>query len=64
MEDLSQEPCGMLALEVLKSFTTQRKELFYSIGIVDPNDTSLITFDLEQSTSRIPSHVAFQIKVL
>ena len=34
------------------------------IDAVDLNDTSLITFDLEQSTSRLPSHVTFQIKVI
>ena len=34
------------------------------IGIVNFNDTSLMTFDLEQLTSRLPSHVDFEIKVL
>ena len=64
MEDLAQAPCSMLSLEVLQSFPNQRNELFSSIHAVDPNDTSLITFDLEQSTSRLPSHVTFQVKVL
>ena len=63
-EDLAQAPCAMSALEVLQSFPSQRKELFSSIGVVDPNDIGLITFDLEQLTSRIPSHVTFQIKVI
>ena len=54
----------MSALEVLQSCPNQIKTLFSSIGAVDPNDTSLITFDLEQLTSRLPSHATFQIKVL
>ena len=64
MEDLSQAPCAMSSLEVLQSFPTQREALLYSIGTIEPNDTGLITFDLEHLTSRIPSHVSFQIKVL
>ena len=64
VEDLAQAPCSMSALEVSQSCLTQRKTLLYSIGTIDPNDTGLITFDLEQIISRLPSHVAFQIKVL
>ena len=64
VEDLAHAPCAMSALEVLKSCPTQIKALLSSIGTVDPNDTSLITFDLEHITSRLPSHVSFQIKVL
>ena len=47
VEELPQAPCAMSALEVLQSCPTQRKELLSSIGLVDPNDTGLITFDLE-----------------
>ena len=54
----------MLPLEVLQFFPTQQKALLSSIGMIDPNDTGLITFDLEQLTSKLPSHVTFQIKVL
>ena len=64
MEDLARLICAMSALDVLQSCPTQRKALLSSIGTVYLNDTSLITFDLEQSTSRLPSHVAFHIKVL
>ena len=63
VEDLAQAPCAMSALEVLQSCPTQRKALLSSIGAIDLNDTGLITFDLEQLTSRLPSHVSFQIKV-
>ena len=64
VEDLAQAPCAMSALEVLQSFTTQRKELLSFISAINLNDTGLITFDLEQLTSRLPSHIAFQINVL
>ena len=64
VEDLPQAPCAMLALEVLQSCPNQRKVLLFSIRAFDLNDTSLITFDLEQLTSRLPSHVTFQIKVI
>ena len=64
VEDLARAPRSMLALEVLQSCPTQIKELFSFIGAVNLNDTSLITFDLEQLPSRLPSHVAFKIKVL
>ena len=64
LEYLAQSPCAMSALEILQSFPTQIKALLSSIAIVDQNDTSSITFDLDQLTSRIPSHVSFHIKVL
>ena len=47
VEDLAQVPCAISALEILQSCPTQRKSLLSSIGAVDPNDTSLIPFDLE-----------------
>ena len=60
VEELSQASCSMSALEVLQIFPTQRKALLSSIGAIDPNYTGLITFDLEQLTSKIPSHVTIQ----
>ena len=59
VDDLNQSPCAMSSLEVLQSCPTQIKTLFSTIGVVDLNDTSLITFDLEQLTSWLPSHVSF-----
>jgi hypothetical protein len=32
MEDLSQNPCAMSALEVLDSFPSQRKALLFALG--------------------------------
>jgi hypothetical protein len=44
----------MSALEVLQSSPTQQKALLKSIGGIDPTDTNLIIFDLEDHIPRIP----------
>jgi hypothetical protein len=54
----------MSALEVLQSYPTQRKELLKAIGGIDPTDTNLIIFDLEDHIPRIPPQLAFQIQVI
>ena len=53
----------MYAMEVLQYYPAQRKELLSSTIVVDPSDATLITLDLDQSTYRILSKVAFHIKV-
>ena len=63
IEEIAQAPCSMFAMEVLQYCSAQRKELLSSTRAVDPSDAMLITLDLDQSTCRIPSKVAFQIKV-
>jgi hypothetical protein len=54
----------MSALEVLQSFPTQRKVLLKDIGGIDPMDTNLIIFYLEDHISRLPLQLAFQIQVV
>jgi hypothetical protein len=54
----------MSALEVLQSCPTQRKALLKSIGGIDPMDTNLIIFDLEDHIPRLPPQLAFQIQVI
>jgi hypothetical protein len=54
----------MSALEVLQSCPTQRKPLLKSIGGIDPRDTNLIIFDLEDHIPRLPPQLAFQIQVV
>ena len=49
----------MLALEVLQIFPTQRKALLKDIGGIDPTDTNLIIFDLEDHIPRLPPQLAF-----
>jgi hypothetical protein len=54
----------MSALEVLQSCPTQRKALLKAIGGIDPTDTNLIIFDLEDHIPRLPPQLAFQIQVV
>jgi hypothetical protein len=54
----------MSALEVLQSCPMQRKVLLKSIGGIDPTDTNLIIFDLEDHIPRLPPQLAFQIQVV
>ena len=41
----------------------QWKALLASLGVVDPSDSKLITFDTENEKPRMPSTIAFQIPV-
>jgi hypothetical protein len=53
----------MSVLEVLQTCPTQRKSLLFALGVVDPADTRLITFDLDRCEPRLPTLVAIQILV-
>ena len=63
MDDLAQTPTTMSALEVLKTCPTQWKALLAALGVVDPSDSKLITFDIEKEDPCMPSTIAFQILV-
>jgi hypothetical protein len=54
----------MLALKVLQSCPIQRKALLKSIGGIDPTNTNLIIFYLEDHIPRLPPQLAFQIQVI
>jgi hypothetical protein len=64
VEDLAQAPSAMSALEVLQSCPAQRRALLKAIGGIDPTDTNLIVFDLEDHIPRLPPQLAFQIQVV
>jgi hypothetical protein len=64
VEDMAQAPYTMSALEVLQSCPIQRKALFKVIGGINPMDTNLIIFDLEDHIPRLPPQLTFQIKVI
>jgi hypothetical protein len=63
VDDLAQSPASMSVLEVLQTCPTQRKSLLSAMGAVDPADTRLITFDLDNCEPRLPAAVAIQIPV-
>jgi len=47
IEDLVQAPSPMSPFAVLQSCPMQRMSLFSVIGVIDPSDLILITFDVE-----------------
>ena len=48
VDDLAQSPTTMSSLEVIKNFPSQHKALLSMLGAIDPSDSRLITFDLDQ----------------
>jgi hypothetical protein len=63
VEDLSQTPCAMSALEVLQSFPAQRKALLTALGSTNTCNPGTIMLDTTDLKPRLPYHVAFQIVV-
>jgi hypothetical protein len=63
-EDMAQAPSAMSALEVLQNCPIQWKALLKSIGGIDPTDTNLIFFYLEDHIPRLPPQLSFQIQVI
>jgi hypothetical protein len=63
VEDLSQTPCAMLALEVLQSFPTQRKALLTALGSTETCNPGTIMLDMTDLKPCLPYHIAFQIVV-
>jgi hypothetical protein len=63
VEDLSQTPCAMSALEVLQSCPAQRKALLTALGSTENCNPGTIMLDTTDLKPRLPYHVAFQIVV-
>jgi hypothetical protein len=63
VEDLSQTPCSMSALEVLQSCPAQRKSLLTTLGSTKTCNLGTIMLDTTDLKPRLPYHVAFQIVV-
>jgi hypothetical protein len=63
VDDLAQSLAAMSVLEVLQTCPTQHKSLLSALGVVDPVDTRLITFDLDSGEPHLPALIAFQIPV-
>jgi hypothetical protein len=63
VEDLSQTPCAISALEVLQSFPSQRKALLTSLGSTETCNPGTIMLDTTDLKPRLPYHVAFHIVV-
>jgi hypothetical protein len=63
VEDLSQTPCAMSALEVLQSCPAQRKALLTALGSTETCNPGTIMLDTTDLKPHFPYHVAFQIVV-
>jgi hypothetical protein len=63
VEDLSQTPCTMSALEVLQRCPSQRKALFSTLGLAETCNSRTIMVDTSNLKPCLPYHVAFQIVV-
>jgi hypothetical protein len=61
VEDISQAPCTMSALEVLHIFPTQQKSLLTTIGGTDPSDSNIIYFNVDQSEPHLSHQLLLQI---
>jgi hypothetical protein len=59
VEDLSQTPCAMYALEVLQSCPSQRKALLSTLGSAETCNTGTIMMDTTDLKSHLPYHIAF-----
>ena len=58
VEDISQAPCAMSALEVLQSFPGQWKYFLSAIGAIDSINSSLLCFHIENSEPHLPHTIA------
>ena len=61
VEDIAQAPCAMSTLEVLQSCPIQPKNLLTALVSLDPDNTNLIHFNVQNYMSRIPHKLSFQI---
>jgi hypothetical protein len=61
VEDLSQTPCAMSALEVLQSCPSQRKALLTSLGSTETCNLGTIMLDTTDLKPHLPYHITFQI---
>ena len=59
VEDLSQTPCAMSALEVLQSCPAQRKALLTALGSTETCNPGTIMLDTNDLKPCLPYHVAF-----
>jgi hypothetical protein len=63
VEDLSQTPCAMFALEVLQIYPAQRKVLLTTLGSTETCNLGTIMLYTTDLKPHLPYHVAFQIVV-
>jgi hypothetical protein len=63
IEYLAEVPCAMSSLKVLQHCHSQGRTLLLSIGVMDREDSNLITFNLDYLKERVSHHLEFKTKV-
>ena len=53
VEDMTQAPYAMSALEVIQTFPTHQKNLLTALGAMDPTNRNIITFKLDDFKTRL-----------
>ena len=64
VEDLAKAPSTMSTLKVLQSCPSRQKALLSAIEGIDPYDSNLICFDLEDHVLHLPHQIVFLIQVI
>ena len=59
VDEFEESPSIMSTLEVLRTFPSQHQALLSSLGFIDPYDSRLITFNLDQGEPQMPLFVSF-----
>lgn len=62
IENVTQIPCAMSALEVLQSCPSQQSDLLSAIGAVDPNNPLVPAFNMLNVKKQLPHHMDFKTK--
>ena len=63
LDDLEQSPATMSTFEVFQTCPSQMKELLTTLGAIDPSDSHLITFGINESAPPLSSSMVVQISV-
>jgi hypothetical protein len=53
----------MSSIEVIKNYLSQRRTLLLAIEAMEPEESNMITFNLDYFKERLSHHLAFQIKI-
>jgi hypothetical protein len=64
IEYLVLAPCAMSTLKILQNCPSQSRTMLSAIGAKDPEESNLITFNMDYFMERVSHDLAFQIQVL
>jgi hypothetical protein len=64
VEDMAKAPCAMSSLKVLQNCPSQGRTLLEAIGVLDPESSNTITFNMDDYKMRLSHQLVFQIEVI